>query len=61
MSKARMYGTNRRCVPNRDADMRKRNNMYFKGRDFAEKSIDRYERKFEKRMQIMKEEKSVCP
>lgn len=55
MSKARMYGTNRRCAPNRDADMRKQNNMYFKGRDFAEKSIDQHKRKADKRLQITKD------
>jgi hypothetical protein len=54
----RKYGMTRSCVPNRDADKRRRNKAFFKGLDFADKSIDRYERKYEKRLQ--KEEEAYA-
>ena len=56
MANMRKYGMTRSCVPNRDADKRRRNNAFFKGLDFADNSIDRYERKFEKRLRKKKED-----
>lgn len=58
MANMRKYGMTRSCVPNRDADKRRRNKAFFKGLDFADKSIDRYERKYEKRLQ--KEEEAYA-
>ena len=50
MGKPRICGIARPNIPNRYADQRRRNKSYFKGLDFADKSIDRYERKLEKRI-----------
>ena len=51
MSSPKKMGQFKAFVPNRDADKRRRNNTFFKGIDFADKSIDRYERKYEKRLE----------
>ena len=56
MANMRKYGMNRTYVPNREADKRRRNKAFFKGLEFADNSIDRYERKYEKRLKKMKEE-----
>ena len=51
MANMRKFGMPRACVPNREADKRRRNKAFFKGIKFADSSIDRYERKYEKRLQ----------
>lgn len=60
MSNPAMYGMKRAYIPNREADKRRRNNAFFKGLDFADNSIDRYERKFEKRLRKRKEPGNGC-
>lgn len=56
MSKPRIYGMKTACVPNREADMRRRNNTFWKGREFAENDYHRCEEKRERRLRKQKEE-----
>lgn len=49
MGKAKIYGAKSVYIPNREADMRRRNNTFRKNRQFAENTIDRYEAKLEKK------------
>lgn len=49
MAKAKMYGSKSICVPNREADMRRRNNTFWKGREFAENDYQRGRSKREKK------------
>lgn len=55
MAKPAMYGTKRACVPNRDADKRRRNKAFFKGQNFVNGEDDRRERKWEKQLKKQKE------
>lgn len=56
MAKAKMYGSKSICVPNRVADMRRRNNTFWKGREYALNYQDRFEAKKERQLRKMKEE-----
>lgn len=55
MANMRKYGMTRSCVPNRDADKRRRNKAFFKGQNFVAGEDDRLERKWEKQMKKQKE------
>ena len=50
MAKAKIYGSKSICVPNRVADMRRRNNAFWKGRKFAENDFQRGRDKQEQRI-----------
>ena len=54
MGKPKIYGNKTACVPNREADMRRRNKAYRKGLAFIENEPDRIDRIFEKRLERMK-------
>lgn len=56
MAKAKMYGSKSICVPNREADMRRRNNAFRKGREYALNYQDRFEAKQERQLRKRKEE-----
>jgi len=56
MANMRKYGMTRACVPNRDADKRRRNKAFFKGQNFVNGEDERLERKWEKRLRKQKEE-----
>ena len=49
MGKARMYGMKSICVPNREADMRRRNNAFWNCHKFAEADSKRAGRKNRRR------------
>lgn len=55
MANMRKYGMTRSCVPNRDADKRRRNKAFFKGQNFVNGEDDRRERKWEKQLRKRKE------
>ena len=55
MANMRKYGMTRSCVPNRDADKRRRNKAFFKGQNFVNGEDERLERKWEKEMRKCKE------
>lgn len=55
MANMRKYGMTRSCVPNRDADKRRRNKAFFKGQNFVNGEENRLERKWEKEMRKRKE------
>lgn len=55
MANMRKYGMTRSCVPNRDADKRRRNKAFFKGQNFVAGEDERLERKWEKEMRKRKE------
>ena len=55
MAKARIYGMKSLCVPNREADRRRRNNTFWKGREFAEND---FQRDRNKQKQRVKKEKA---
>ena len=50
MANARIYGMKSLCVPNREADMRRRNNAFWKGREFVENDFQRGRNKRERRI-----------
>lgn len=50
MANARIYGMKSLCIPNREADMRRRNNAYWKGREFAENDFQRGRNKQKRRI-----------
>ena len=56
MANMRKYGMTRSCVPNRDADKRRRNKAFFKGQNFVNGEDERLERKWEKEMRKRKED-----
>lgn len=56
MANARIYGRKSVCIPNREADMRRRNNAFWKGREYALNYQDRFEAKQERQLRKMKEE-----
>lgn len=56
MSKPRIYGMKTACVPNREADMHRRNNAFWKGREFAENDFQRGRDKRERRLRKQKED-----
>ena len=49
MAKAKMYGLKSICVPNRVADMRRRNDAFWKGHEFAENDFQRAKAKQERK------------
>lgn len=59
MAKAKIYGPKSCCVPNRQADFRRRNNAYKKGREFAENDFHRARDKQERKL-IKQKGEEVC-
>lgn len=56
MANTRIYGRKSVCIPNREADMRRRNNAFWKGREYALNYQDRFEAKQERQLRKTKEE-----
>lgn len=56
MGKPRINGMNKSCIPNRYADMRRRNNAYKKGIEFADNDWLRGIAKRERKLMMQKEE-----
>ena len=50
MAKAKMYGSKSVGVPNREADMRRRNNTFWKSREFTENDLQRSRKRRERKI-----------